>query len=167
MIEGSISVPLTNGSGSGPRRPKNIRIRIWIRIRNIDLYLFAGIGSKSDSATESAVWSATGGGRATASPSTSAPFQNGWNGTRSQSGWNGARPQSGWNGAPWTAADLAPAPRAIPPSFSYQVRKENKIWNGVLSNVWNEVSFLYSNKILTDLINSDPQYWAKVLLCAK
>jgi hypothetical protein len=28
MIEGSGSIPLTNGSGSGSRRPKNIRIRI-------------------------------------------------------------------------------------------------------------------------------------------
>jgi hypothetical protein len=28
MIEGSESVPLTNGSGCGSRRPKNIRIRI-------------------------------------------------------------------------------------------------------------------------------------------
>jgi hypothetical protein len=31
MIEGSGSIPLTNGSGS--RRPKNMRIRIRIRIR--------------------------------------------------------------------------------------------------------------------------------------
>ncbi len=37
MIEGSgsESIPLTNGSGSGSRRPKNIRIR-RIRIRNTD-----------------------------------------------------------------------------------------------------------------------------------
>ncbi len=33
MIEGSGSIPLTNGSGSGSRRPKNMWIR-WIRIRN-------------------------------------------------------------------------------------------------------------------------------------
>ncbi len=34
MIEGSGSIPLTNGSGSGPMRPKNMWIRwIWIRIR--------------------------------------------------------------------------------------------------------------------------------------
>jgi hypothetical protein len=33
MIEGSGSIPLTNGSRSGSRRPKNIRIR-RIRIRN-------------------------------------------------------------------------------------------------------------------------------------
>ncbi len=36
MIEGSGTILLTNGSGSGSRRPKNmlirwIRIRIWIR----------------------------------------------------------------------------------------------------------------------------------------
>ena len=34
MIEGSGSIPLTNGSGSGARRPENIRIRRFrIRIR--------------------------------------------------------------------------------------------------------------------------------------
>jgi hypothetical protein len=33
MIEGYGSIPLTNGSGSGSRRPKNMWIR-WIRIRN-------------------------------------------------------------------------------------------------------------------------------------
>jgi hypothetical protein len=35
MIEGSGSgsIPLTSGSGSGSRKPKNIWIRIWIRIR--------------------------------------------------------------------------------------------------------------------------------------
>jgi hypothetical protein len=33
MIEGSESVPLTNRSGSGSRRPKSIRI-LLIRIRN-------------------------------------------------------------------------------------------------------------------------------------
>jgi hypothetical protein len=33
LIEGSGSIPLTNGSGSGSRRPKNMWIR-WIRIRN-------------------------------------------------------------------------------------------------------------------------------------
>jgi hypothetical protein len=32
MIEGSGSLPLTNGSGSGSMRPKNLWIR-WIRIR--------------------------------------------------------------------------------------------------------------------------------------
>ncbi len=32
MIEGSGSIPLTSGSGSGSRRPKNMWIR-WIRIR--------------------------------------------------------------------------------------------------------------------------------------
>jgi hypothetical protein len=32
VIEESGSIPLNNGSGSGSRRPKNIRIR-WIRIR--------------------------------------------------------------------------------------------------------------------------------------
>ncbi len=37
MIEGSGSVPLTNGSGSGSRRPKNKRIR-RIRIRNTDVH---------------------------------------------------------------------------------------------------------------------------------
>jgi hypothetical protein len=34
--EGSGSIPLTNGSGTGSRRPKNMRIlqiRIWLRIR--------------------------------------------------------------------------------------------------------------------------------------
>ncbi len=35
MIEGSGSIPLTNGSGSG--KPKNMWIR-WIRIRNTALY---------------------------------------------------------------------------------------------------------------------------------
>jgi hypothetical protein len=33
MIKGSGSIPLTNGSGSGSRRPKNT----WIRIRNSGL----------------------------------------------------------------------------------------------------------------------------------
>jgi hypothetical protein len=33
MIEGSGSIPLTSGSGSGSWRPKNMWIR-WIRIRN-------------------------------------------------------------------------------------------------------------------------------------
>ncbi len=32
MIEGSGAIPLTSGSGSGSRRPKNM----WIRIRNTD-----------------------------------------------------------------------------------------------------------------------------------
>jgi len=32
-IEGSGSIPLTSGSGSGTGRPKNMWIR-WIRIRN-------------------------------------------------------------------------------------------------------------------------------------
>jgi hypothetical protein len=41
MIDGSGSIPLTNGSGSGSRRPKNMWIRwirnpIRIRIRNTD-----------------------------------------------------------------------------------------------------------------------------------
>ncbi len=45
MIEGSGSgsIPLTNGSGSGFRRPKNMWIRwirIRIRIRNTDLQEF-------------------------------------------------------------------------------------------------------------------------------
>ncbi len=34
IIEESRSIPLTNRSRFGSRRPKNIRIRIWIRIRN-------------------------------------------------------------------------------------------------------------------------------------
>ncbi len=34
MIEGSGSIPLINGSGSGSRRPKNM----WIRIRNTGGY---------------------------------------------------------------------------------------------------------------------------------
>jgi hypothetical protein len=41
MIEGSGSIPLTNGSGSGSRRPQNMWIR-WIRIRNtggLDFFL--------------------------------------------------------------------------------------------------------------------------------
>jgi hypothetical protein len=39
MIEGSGSVPLTNISGSGSKRPKNIRLRrIRIRICNTDFY---------------------------------------------------------------------------------------------------------------------------------
>ncbi len=36
MIEGSGSIPLTSGSGSGFRRPKNMWI-LWIRIRNTGL----------------------------------------------------------------------------------------------------------------------------------
>ncbi len=36
MIEGSVSIPLTNGSGSG--RPKNM----WIRIRNTDKNTYLG-----------------------------------------------------------------------------------------------------------------------------
>jgi hypothetical protein len=42
MIEGSGSIPLTNGSGSG--RPKNMWIR-WIRIRNTDYlsYFFCAV----------------------------------------------------------------------------------------------------------------------------
>jgi hypothetical protein len=37
MIGGSRSgsIPLTYGSGSGSRRPKNMWIRIWIRIRTL------------------------------------------------------------------------------------------------------------------------------------
>ncbi len=38
MIEGSGSIPLTNGSGSGSGRLKNMLIR-WIRIRNSDSYI--------------------------------------------------------------------------------------------------------------------------------
>ncbi len=34
MIEGSETIPLTNGSGPGSRRPRNMWIRIRIRIRN-------------------------------------------------------------------------------------------------------------------------------------
>ncbi len=43
VIEGSRSIALTNGSGFGSRRPKNIRIRrIQIRIRNTAVKLFWG-----------------------------------------------------------------------------------------------------------------------------
>ncbi len=39
MMEGCGSIPLTNGSVSESRRPKNIWIRrIWIRIRNTDFW---------------------------------------------------------------------------------------------------------------------------------
>ncbi len=38
-VSGSGSIPLTNGSGSGFRRPKNTWIR-WIRIRNTVILLF-------------------------------------------------------------------------------------------------------------------------------
>ena len=43
MIEGSGSVRLTNGSGSGSRRPKNIRIR-RIRIRNTGFNPISDLG---------------------------------------------------------------------------------------------------------------------------
>ncbi len=50
MIEGSGSIPVTNGSGSGSRRPKNMWIRFRIRIRNtgsnnfLNILLCAGAG---------------------------------------------------------------------------------------------------------------------------
>jgi hypothetical protein len=49
MIEGSGSVPLTNGSGSG--RPKNLRIQIWIRYTEIFFIFFIKehLGSNPDS----------------------------------------------------------------------------------------------------------------------